>query len=78
MNECIYTRNCIQNEWWNAVVIPLFKKGDRRYTNNYVGIGILNTCCKIHSKILYIKPQRYSKQFMADKIDSQRDVRAHC
>jgi len=38
----------------------LFKQGDRRVTNNYIGIGILNTCCKIYSKILYIKPQRYS------------------
>jgi hypothetical protein len=26
----MYTRNCIQSEWRNAVVITLFKKGDRR------------------------------------------------
>jgi hypothetical protein len=27
----IYTENCITNEWRNAVVIPILKKGDRRY-----------------------------------------------
>jgi hypothetical protein len=26
----IYTKSCIPNEWRNAIVIPIFKKGDRR------------------------------------------------
>ena len=31
----IYTKNCIPNEWRNPVVIPVFKKGDRRDPKNY-------------------------------------------
>jgi hypothetical protein len=60
------TRNLIQNECRNAALIPLFKKGDRRETNNYRGIGILNTCCNVSSIILNTKLQRYSKQFMTE------------
>jgi hypothetical protein len=37
----INTENCIQNEWRNAIVIPVFKKGDGRDPKNYNGISIL-------------------------------------
>jgi hypothetical protein len=30
----IYTENCTPNEWRNAIVIPVFKKGDRRDPRN--------------------------------------------
>jgi len=31
----IYRENCIPNEWRNAVITPIFKKGDRREPKNY-------------------------------------------
>jgi hypothetical protein len=43
----IYTENCIPNEWRNAIVTPVFKKGDRRDSKNYGGVNILDTCYKI-------------------------------
>jgi len=60
----IYRENCIPNEWRNAVITPIFKKGDRREPQNYRGISILNTCYKIYSRILNMKLQIYSKVFM--------------
>jgi hypothetical protein len=36
----IYRENCIPNEWRNAVITPIFKKGDRREPQNYRGISI--------------------------------------
>jgi hypothetical protein len=39
----IYTENYIPNEWRNATVIPIFKKGDRRDPKNYRVINILHT-----------------------------------
>jgi len=60
----IYRENGIPNEWRNAVITPIFKKGDRREPKNYRGISILNTCYKIHSKILNMKLQKYSEVFM--------------
>jgi len=62
----IHRENCIPNEWRNAVITPIFKKGDRREPKNYRGISILNTCYKIYSKILNMKLQNYSEVFMTE------------
>jgi len=56
----IYRENRIPDEWRDAVITPIFKKGDRRVPKNYRGISILNTCYKIYSKILNMKLQKYS------------------
>jgi len=40
----IYRENRIPNEWRNVVITPTFKKSDRRETQNYRGISILNNC----------------------------------
>jgi hypothetical protein len=45
----IYRENHIPDEWRNAVITPIFKKGDRRKLKNYRGISILNTCHKIYT-----------------------------
>ena len=55
----IYRENHIPNECRNAVITPVFKKGDRREPKNYRGISILNTCYNIYSKILNMKLQKY-------------------
>ena len=62
----MYRENRIPNEWRNAVITPIFKKGDRRELKNYRGTNILNTCYKIYSKILNMKLQKYSKVFMTE------------
>ena len=36
----IYRENCIPDEWRNAVITPIFKKGDRKEPKNYRGINM--------------------------------------
>jgi hypothetical protein len=52
----IYTENCSPNQWRNATVIPIFKKGDKRSQNlqRY-------WYSKIYSKILNMKLQSYTE-----------------
>jgi len=72
----IYRENHIPNEWRNAVITPIFKKGDRREHKNYRGISILNTCNKICSKILNMKLEKYSEVFMTETQNGFRKGRS--
>jgi len=72
----IYRENHIPNEWRNAIITPIFKKGDRREPKNYRGISIPNTCYKIYSKILNMKLQNYSEVFMTETQNGFRKGRS--
>ena len=72
----IHRENCIPNDWRNAVITPLFKKGDRRKPQNYRGISILNTCYKIYSRILNMKLRNYSEVFMTETQNGFRKGRS--
>jgi len=72
----ICRENCIPNEWRYDVMTQIFKKGDRRETKNYGGVSILNTCYKIHSKILNMKLQNYPEVFMTETKNGFRKGRS--
>ena len=50
--QLAYNRNEIPEEWNSAVIIPLFKKGDRTRCGNYRGISLLDVCLKVYEKVL--------------------------
>jgi len=72
----IYRENGIPNEWRNAIITPIFKKGDRRKPKNYRGINILNTCYNIYSKTLNMKLQNFSEVFMTETQNGFRKGRS--
>jgi len=72
----IYRENCIPNEWRNAFITPIFKKGDRREPQNCRGISFLNTCYKKYSRILNIELQNYSEVFMTETLNGFRKGRS--
>jgi hypothetical protein len=73
----IYRENCIPNEWRNAVITPIFKKGDRREPKNYREISVFNTCYNLYSKILNMKLQKYSEVFMTETQNGFRKEWSH-
>jgi len=68
--------NRIPNEWRNAVITPIFKKGGRREPQNYRGISILNTFYKLYPNILNMKMQKYSELFMTETQNGFRKGRS--
>ena len=71
-----YRENRIPDEWRNAVITSVFKKGDRRENKNYRGISIPNTCYTIYSKFLNMKLQKYSEVFLTETQNSYRKGRS--
>jgi hypothetical protein len=50
-------------EWKRAMILPLYKKGDKKDPNNYREMDLLNSCYKISTKIQNEKLKRYLETF---------------
>ncbi|KAK3572560.1 hypothetical protein QTP86_000430 [Hemibagrus guttatus] len=51
--QCLWTGSgTVPLDWATGVVIPLFKKGDRRVCSNYRGITLLSLPGKVYSRVL--------------------------
>lgn len=62
----IWKTERIPEEFRNAVVVPIFKKGDMTKPENYRGISLLNTCYKIYAKILAKKTSEFAEGKMLE------------
>ncbi|KAL1447116.1 hypothetical protein WDU94_005460 [Cyamophila willieti] len=45
----------IPEEWKEGIIVPLFKKGDRRVCNNYRGITLTSQVGKLYERIIELK-----------------------
>ena len=68
----IMRKEQIPEEYRNAIVIPIFKKGDMLKAENYRGISLLNTCYKILVKIW---AKRISEAIETKLLESQNGFR---
>ena len=48
----LYLTSQFPQKWAQAIVVPLFKKGDRHDPNNYRGISLLSITSKLYTSIL--------------------------
>jgi len=48
----IWKKEKLPEEWKESIIVPIHKKGDKTYCNNYRGISLLPTTYKIFSNIL--------------------------
>ena len=48
----IWKKEKLPEEWKESIIVPIHKKGDKKDCNNYRGISLLPTTCKILSNIL--------------------------
>ena len=48
----IWNKEELPEEWKESTIVPIYKKGDKTYCNNYRGISLLPTTYKILSNIL--------------------------
>lgn len=58
MNRCLLGED-VPDEWREARIHPIHKKGDPKVASNYRGIAISNAMYKLYANILYARLQRY-------------------
>ena len=63
-----WTSGTVPLDWQTGVVVPIFKKGDRRVCANYRGITLLSLPGKVYAKVLerrlrpIVEPQSEEEQ----------------
>ena len=53
ISENILLTSLYPEKWKLAIVIQIFKKGDKQSTNNYRPISLLHICGKMFEKIIF-------------------------
>jgi len=56
----------LPEEWYESVIVPFYKKGDKRDGNNYRSISLLSTTYKILYIILLSRLTPYAKEIIGD------------
>ena len=56
----------IPDDWKTAVILPLYKKGDKRECGNYRGISLLCAACKVYEKVLEKRLRRVTEHQLND------------
>jgi hypothetical protein len=51
-------------QWKESVIVPIYKKGDKMYCNNYQGISLLSTVYIILSNILLARLTQYVNEII--------------
>lgn len=63
----IWNEERMPEEWTEAIIIPIHKKGDKQQCRNYRGISLISTAYKVFSKILQKKLEPYLKEVINEK-----------
>ncbi|KAL4142816.1 hypothetical protein QTP88_005213 [Uroleucon formosanum] len=62
----VWQEEKIPENWNEAIIIPLHKKGDKTECNNYRGISLLNSVYKIFSKVLLNRLIPYAEECLGE------------
>jgi len=62
----IWNKEELLEEWKESIIVPIYKKGDKRDCSNYRGISLLPTTYKILSNILLSRLTPYAAEIIGD------------
>jgi sorting nexin-29 len=56
----------LPQQWKESIIVPIYKKGDKNYCNNYRDVSLLSTAYKILYNILLAGLTRYVKEIIGN------------
>jgi hypothetical protein len=63
----IWNKEELPQQWKESTTVPIHKKGDKTDSNNYRGISLISTACKILSNILLARLTPYVSEIIGDR-----------
>jgi len=64
----IWEEEKVPKEWWDALLVPVLKKGDLTKCNNWRGISLLDIMGKLFGKILQRRLQELAEEVLSDSL----------
>jgi hypothetical protein len=62
----IWNKEELPQQWKKYIIVPIRKKGDKTDCNNYQGLSIISTACKVLSNILLARLTPYVNKVIGD------------
>jgi hypothetical protein len=62
----IWNKEELHDQWKESIIVPIHKKDDKTYCNNYHGISLLSTSYKIVSNTLLSRLSPYIDEIIGD------------
>jgi hypothetical protein len=62
----IWIKEELPDQWKESITVPIYEKRDKTGYNNYRGISLLSTSCRIVSKILLSTFSPYGDEIIWD------------
>ena len=63
----IYQEEHVPVDWGRAIIVPLYKKSDKRDCGNYRGISLLSIPGKVFTKVLQQRLKRYVESCLTEE-----------
>jgi sorting nexin-29 len=64
--NCIWNKEELPEQWMEFIIVPIYKKGDKKDCSNYRGISLLLTSYKILSNIILSMLTPYVDEIIGD------------
>ena len=65
--KAIWRENCVPDDWKRGIIIPFFKKGDKKKCPNYRGITLLSHGLKLYESVLAEKIRKKIEPYLEEE-----------
>lgn len=71
-----YAKGTVVSDWGESIIVPVFKKGDRRSCTNYRGVSLISHVVKVYSRVLANRLQAVSEEALVESQAGFRPMRS--
>ena len=66
MFRTVWMEQRVPQEWTDALLVPISKKGDLTQCDDWRGISLLDVMEKVFTKVIQMRPQKVAEELLPD------------